>query len=103
MTTNQEVIEIAGRLTKAQREYLKAVAEAAEPYEPRHGPTANWAHRHGITQTIVRLGQRTGRWEDFTLAERLDPGIEEILGQELSPLGLAIRAHLQAEATNEQR
>jgi hypothetical protein len=89
------LINIERGLIEAQRAYVLAVGASDGPYEPRHGRTANWALRHGITETIVRMHDgREGTWEDFPLSERIDPGIAAILGQRLTPLGLALRRHL---------
>ena len=90
-----EVQEIAGRLSEAQRVYLDAVARYPGCYEPRHGTTANWALRHGYTQTMIR--RPTGEIEPWQKGE-FSPDIE-VLGQTLTPLGEAVRAHLQAIQT----
>lgn len=88
--------EIAGKLSKAQRVYLHAVATADGPYEPRHGNTANWALRHGYVDAIVRLDDgRVGPWRSFGQ----DPvGISSLLGQRLTPFGQCVRDILKEQS-----
>lgn len=87
--------EIAAGLTEAQRRYIKAISEAAGPYEPRHGRTANWFLKNGLTDTVVALNDgREGFWDDFAWEERFQRQVK-ILGQKLTPFGLAVREHLE--------
>lgn len=98
MTPDTDLAAIAGKLSRAQRDYLAAVAASAEPYTPRHGVTANWALRHSYTDTIVTLNDgRVGGWNAFDLDDRIAVGVAEVRGQRLTPLGLRLRAFLQGQ------
>lgn len=99
MTQFQEQARVIAKgLSPAQRKYLLAVGASEAPYTPRHGVTANWALRHGYVDTIVRLGDgREGAWKDFHAGDRIEIGIDELLGQRLTLLGAAVRAILQEQ------
>lgn len=89
------VEQIAAGLTKQQVRYILAVGDAGLDYYPRHGVTANWALRHGFVDTMLHFEDgRTVPWGDGSA--RLT-GDYTIGGQRLSPLGLAVRAHLQKD------
>lgn len=82
-------------MNEAQRVYLRAVAASTEPYYPRHGRTANWALRHGLVDTQVRLQDgRSGPWNSFDVDDRAATGIADMGGQVLTKHGRAILVSL---------
>lgn len=87
---------IAKGLSQAQRRYLLTVGDHGAPYEPRHGTTANWAIRRGYAETYVGRNGQIKPWNSVPLEERFDAQWR-ILGQMLTPLGLAVRAILQEQ------
>lgn len=92
--TDPDVAAIAGELSEAQRRYIRAVAEYGEPYEPRHGRTANWALRHKITETVVRLGNGSeGPMNGFFVRDICHRDTR-FVGQRLTPLGQRVRDHI---------
>lgn len=85
-TTTQKLR--ARRPSGNQLAYLSALEASPTPYAPRHGKAANWALVYGFADMVVRLNDgRQGPWLSFDQDDRIDIGISEILGAQLTDAG----------------
>jgi hypothetical protein len=80
----------AAKLTKARRDYLRAVAACEGQYYQRHGCAANWALRRKLVQTMIETADgEIMPWDALTPEQRAG-SVYLVGGQMLTPLGLAI-------------